>query len=69
MLCLEFLYLSIIISFSLIGYQILDPMGQVYALYYLLLAGAAASIGLGLVIAAGKKDKSPQINTFNDFKR
>jgi len=50
MMCIELMYLSIIMSFLVHANVIQDPKGQIYALLFLIIAASESAVGLGLLI-------------------
>ena len=69
MLSVELLYLGVILNFLVSSTYIFDPLGQIYAMYFVILAAAQAVIGLGLLISSDKIDSSIEVENLSELGR
>ena len=64
MLCIEIILLSSVLNFIIFSVYLNDPTGQIYALFVITLAACESALGLGLLVAAYRVNKTINLNYF-----
>lgn len=68
MLCIELMYVGIVVSFTLISIFTNDAKGQLYAITVLILAASESAIGLGLLIVLFRKANSVSFEAYQELR-
>jgi len=68
MLCIEIILLSSILNFIVFSIWRNDPTGQVYALFVITLAACESALGLGLLVAAYRVNKTIDFEHFETLR-
>jgi len=68
MMCVEIMYLGIILSFIITSVYTGDPKGEIYAIILLILAAAESAIGLGVLIILYRFGNSIEFTSYTELK-
>ena len=68
MLCIELTYLGGSFVFLIQSAFLMDPTGQLYALFLILMAAAEAAVGLGLLIVVYQYENTIDFPTFSSLR-
>jgi len=68
MMCVELMYLSIIVSFVIHSSSTFDPKGQIYALILLIIAASESAVGLGMLIVLYRFGDSVTFRGYSELK-
>jgi NADH:ubiquinone oxidoreductase subunit K len=68
MFCIELMYLGITFCFILIAFSTMDPKGQIYGLFLLVIAAAESAIGLGILIVLYRFGNSIDFEKYQELK-
>ena len=68
MFCIELMYLGITFCFILVAFSTLDPKGQIYGLFFLVIAAAESAIGLGILIVLYRFGNSIDFEKYHELK-
>ena len=68
MFCIELMYLGITFCFILVAFFTMDPKGQIYGLFFLVIAAAESAIGLGILIVLYRFGNSIDFEKYQELK-
>ncbi len=68
MLSIELMYLGLITSFISISLLTSDPKGQIFALFFLIIAASESAIGLSLLVALHWFGRSLKFNAYTELR-
>lgn len=68
MFCIELMYLGVTFCFILVAFSTLDPKGQIYSLFFLVIAAAESAIGLGILIVLYRFGNSIDFERYQELK-
>jgi NADH-quinone oxidoreductase subunit K len=68
MMGIEIMYLAIILGFIIISVATSNPEGQIYALFFLVIAAAESALGLAILIVLYKFDGSIKFDTYTELR-